>query len=294
MTSDEPRFFLLPLLALVILISSCSTKPEEPEERYTRRNQADALILQGYQLTDGFNYDLAWASFDEALNIYASLDNRDGMVQSLLALGRTRRMTGNTDDAEELYHHAHSMAQYSDNPRLMRSVLNHQADLALRNGDPVRAVDLLADTDPGIFDGRERSAQLRLKGAARYAMGAEEEAIALLTEAAGIAEAAGEDVVAAQAYYKLASIASLGARFDEAEVWALKALEADKSQEYGPGIAADLRALAIISAKSGQQDMAEDYYRRSWLAWRGLERLEDAEASRLELEELAGRPVSIP
>lgn len=295
MTSDKPRYYLLPAAALVLLlISSCSTKPEEPEILYTRSNQADALILQGYELTDAFNYGLAWASFDEALDIYASLDNREGMIQSLLALGRTRRMTGETDDAEELYHHAYSMARFADNPRLMRSVLNHQADLALRNGDPVRAVDLLADTDPGVFDGRERSAQLRLKGAARYAMGAEEEAIGLLTEAAGIAEAAGEDVVAAQAYYKLASIASLGARFDEAEAWALKALASDKSQEYGPGIAADLRALAIISAKSGHKEIAEDYYRRSWLAWRGLERKEDAETARLELEELAGRPVTIP
>lgn len=295
MTSDEPRLIiLLPALLVVLLFSSCSTSPEEPEELYTRRNQADALMLQGYQLTDSLNFDLASASFDEALDIYASVDHRDGMIQSLLALGRTRRMTGDTDAALELYHHAYSMAQFSDNPVLMRSVLNHQADLALRTGDPVRAIDLLADTDPGVFDGRERSAQLRLKGAARYAMGAEDEALSLLVEAAEIAEAAGEDVVAAQAYYKLASIASLGARFNEAEAWALKALEADKSQEYGPGIAADLRALAIISAKSGKQDMAEDYYRRSWLAWRGLERLEDAEAARLELETLAGRPVSIP
>jgi tetratricopeptide (TPR) repeat protein len=295
LTSGESRSILLSLLAAMLITSlSCSTKPEEPEEIYTRKRQADALMLQAYSLTDALNFDLATASFDEALDIYAQLDNRDGVINALLGMGRNKRMTGKTEDARELYDHALSMAAFSQNPRLMRSVLNHQADLALRSGDPVKALDLLADTDPPVLDGRERSAQLRLKGAARYELGAEDEAIELLVKAVEVAESAEEVIVAAQAYYKLASIASLGARFDEAEAWALKALEADKTMEYGPGIAADLRALAIISAKSGRNDIAEDYYRRSWLAWRGLERFEDAESARMELELLIGRPVTVP
>ena len=181
--------FITVVIPVLILALSCSTKPKEPEEVYTRRKQADSLMLQGYNRTDTLNFDLAWSAFDAALDIYASLDNREGIIDALLALGRTKRMTGENDSAEELFSHAESMASFSDNPRLTRSVLNHQADLALRQGDPVQAMDLLADRIPEVTGGRERSAQLRLKGAARYAMGAENEAAALLIEAAGIAEA---------------------------------------------------------------------------------------------------------
>lgn len=281
-------------LMLIVLVTSCSTKPREPAEIYTRRNQADSLMTQGYERTDALYYDQAWASFNKALDIYASLDNRPGMIDALLALGRTRRMTDEIDSAEELYRHAQALAEFSDDARQMRSVLNHRADLALRKGDPVLAVELLADQDPEIPDGRERSTQLRLRGSARHVMGYEEEARALLTEAAEVALAADEALAAAQAYYKLASIASLSAGFEEAESWALKALEADKSIEYGPGIAADLRALAIISTKAGNELQAEDYYRRSWLAWRGIGRFEDAESAKVELEGLSGRPITVP
>jgi len=273
---------------------SCSTKPEKNVEVYTRRLQADSLLLQGYKQSDMLQFDPAWASFDQALNIYASLDHREGMINTLLAMGRTRRMTGDIDSAQELYLHAGALADFSGNPKLIRSVLNHQADLALRDGDPVKALDLLADRENEVSSGRERSAQLRLRGSARHAMGSDDEAVPLLVEAAEIAEAAEEKVAAAQAYYKLASISSLNARFDEAEVWALKALDADRIPEYVPGIASDLRALAIICEKAGKNEAAEDYYLRSWLAFRALGRSDDAEASRIELETLSGRTVSVP
>jgi len=295
LTSVDHR--VLPLVSILLLslaYNSCSTKPEKTVEVYTRRLQADSLLLQGYKQSDMYQLDPAWASFNQALNIYASIDHRGGMVNALLAMGRTKRMTGDVESTEELYSHAGFLAVNSDNPRLIRAVLNHQADLALRGGDPVKALDLLADRENEVSTGRERSAQLRLRGSARHAMGSDDEAVLLLIEAAEIAETADEKVAAAQVYYKLASIASLNARFEEAEDWALKALESDKIPEYGPGIASDLRALAIISEKAGKSEAAEDYYLRSWLAFRALGRMDDAEAARIELETLSGRAVTVP
>ena len=282
------------LLIAVLFLFSCSTKPEEPSQLYTRRTQADSLLIQGFNQSDRLNFSPAKASFNQALNIYASLDNREGMVNALLALGRISRLEGDAESAEEFYLHAELLAGYSEDPKVMRSVLNHLADLSLRQGDPVKAMDYLEDRKIEVSSGRERAAQLRLRGSAEHAMGAEDAAAALLTEAAEIAEAADAKIEAAQAYYKLASIASLGARFEDAENWALKALEADKSREYSPGIAADLRALAIISVKSGNNKAAEDYYMRSWLAWRALGHSDDAELARIELENLSGRPVTVP
>ena len=278
----------------ILLLFSCSTKPEEPAQLYTRRVQADSLLVQGFNQSDKLNFSPAKASFNQALNIYASLDNREGMVNALLALGRTSRLEGDMASAEEYYLHAESLAGFSEDPKVMRSVLNHLADLSLRQGDPVKAMDYLEDGEIEVSSGRERAAQLRLRGSAEYAMGDENAAVALLNEAAEIAEAADEKIEAAQAYYKLASIASLGARFEDAGNWALKALDADKLREYSPGIAADLRALAIISAKSGDNKAARDYYMRSWLAWRALGYSDEAESARLELEKLSSRPVTVP
>ncbi len=295
------RLFAAGAFLLLAVLASCSTKPKEPEEIITRRKQADSLMTQGHERTDELAYDIARNSYNTALGIYASLDYREGTVAALLALGRNSRMTGNTAAAEELFDHAESLAAGLDNPRIMRDVLNHKADLALRTGDPVAAAAYLEDSSASgekpssaVSNGRERAAQLRLLGTARHAMGEDEDAQNLLLQSAGVAEAADEKVEAAQSYYKLASVASLDARFDEALSWAAKALSSDKEAEYRPGIAADLRALAIISAKAGDKAAAEDYFRRSWLAWRGLGRLEDAESARLELEELTGRPVTVP
>ena len=280
--------------AAVLILASCSTKPEEPAEVYTQRKQADGLMVQGHQRTDRLALDAARSAYDAALGLYASLDDRDGTASALLALGRIARMSGSPDDAAELYGHAESLARRGGGAELVQDARNHLADLALRRGDPVAAADLLADSEPPIADGRVRAAQLRLRGSARYELGAADEAEILLIRAGEIAESAGEAVEAAQSWYKLASMASLEARFDAARTWALRALEADKSAEYSPGIAADLRALAIISAKAGDDAAAEDFYRRAWLAWRGLGRSDDAASARRELESLTGRPVSVP
>jgi tetratricopeptide (TPR) repeat protein len=282
------------VLGAAALFFSCSTPPKEPEAVETKRNIADSLMAQGYERTDRLELSAAWNAFDQALNVYASLDDRSGMINALLAMGRSRRMSGDDEAAEELFLHAGGLAAFSGNPVHMRSVLNYRADLAIRQGNPVQATDLLSDRPEDSSSGRERAEQLRLRAVALYDMGREEEALALLSEAAALAEESDEALEAAQSYYKLASIASLGARFDEAREWALRALSADRSREYAPGIAADLRALAIISAKSGDNGSAEDYYRRAWLAWRALGRPEEAEAARLELEVLTGRPVTLP
>ena len=71
-------------------------------------------------------------------------------------------------------------------------------------------------------------------------------------------------------------------------------LDADKAASYAPGIAADLRALAIIAEKTGDTEAAEDYYRRAWLAWNGAGRTSDAESARQALEILTGRPEYLP
>jgi hypothetical protein len=284
---------VLPFAAFVFF-ASCSTKPQEPAEVRSNRSIADSLMIQGYKSVDRYDMVTAWNSFDQALDIYASLDFREGVIDALLAMGRSRRISGDDEAAETLYTHAQSLADFSSDPARVRSVLNYRGDMALRQGNPVLAMELLGDRESDPLKGAERSEQLRLRASALYSLSREEESVSLLMQSVSVALEAGVPLEAAKSYYKLASISSLGARFAEAESWALKALEADRSAEYGPGIAADLRALAIISEKAGNLPLAEDYLRRAWLAWRGLNRPPEMEAARKDLEKITGRVMEIP
>ena len=286
--------YRIAIAVIVLLWASCSTQPKEPEAITAKKTQADGLMEQGHERVDDLALDAARSSYMAALDVYAFLDHREGTIAALLALGRVTRMTGDTETTEEYFNHAESLARSFGEARPIRDVLNHKADLELRRGDPEAAVAYLEDGLPMVEDGRERAAQLRLRGASRFALGSEDEAVSLLQLAAFTAEEAGEHVEAAQSYYKLASIASLGGRYDEARNWAELALAADKAAEYGPGIAADLRALGIIAAKAGDEAAAEDYARRSWLAWKGLGRPDDAAAAKEKLEDILGRPVTVP
>ena len=289
-----PVFVSAGALCAALVLGSCSSAPDEEKDVYSRKTQADSLMEQGHRAIDSLEHDLAEVSYAEALGIYASLDLRDQTVAALLALGRSCQMNDDNDGTQAYFNHAAALVERSDNARLKQDVTNHLAADALRREDWDRAADLLEDSPDSPVDGRERAAQLRLQGSLKESLGYAEEASLLLEEAAQVALASDEAVEAALAFYKLASIASLASRYDEAFAWALKALEADKSAEYTPGIASDLRALAIISDKSGRKADAEDYYRRSWLAWRGLGRDEDAENSRMRLEEISGRAMMLP
>jgi tetratricopeptide (TPR) repeat protein len=294
MSGQSRTLPLVLAVAAVVFFASCSTKPAEPEEVRSNRNIADSLMIQGYKSVDRYDMVAAWNSFDQALNIYASVDFREGVIDALLAMGRTKRISGDDEASEKLYAHAQGLADFSADPARVRSVLNHRGELALRQGNPVLAMELLGDRESDPLKGAERAEQLRLRASALYTISREEEAVSLLMESAAVALEADVPLEAAKTYYKLASISSLGARFAEAESWALKALDADKSEEYGPGIAADLRALAIISEKAGNLPLAEDYLRRSWLAWRGLGRPPEMEAARNDLEKITGREMEIP
>ncbi len=279
--------------ALLIFMASCSSRPEEVTRIYTGRRQAEALMLQGHGHSDLLRFRPAEKSYLAALDIYGAIDDQWGTVEAFLALGRVALRTGNQVRAEEFYSYAYSMALAAGWNNLLRDVLNHRADLALRQGKTEEALQLLEmpleKQRRFPVSPRVESARLRLRGVAYDRKGERKSGKGFLLKAVELAAESGEVNEEAQACYKLASIFSLSADYKEALMWALRALEADKRAEYSPGIAADLQALALISRKSGENAAAQDYYLRSFLAWRGLERQEDAGKVLRQLEELTGR-----
>jgi tetratricopeptide (TPR) repeat protein len=70
---------------------------------------------------------------------------------------------------------------------------------------------------------------------------------------------------AASDYYMIASVHSKQGRFEEALKNAELALGLDKRVENSPGIAEDLYALGLISARKNDLSAAFDFFQRSYL-----------------------------
>ncbi|MCG8452022.1 MAG: hypothetical protein MI717_02420 [Spirochaetales bacterium] len=282
----------------MLFLIGCSSRPMGEQPVGQRTSQADALMESGYNASGNFESTLALASFEDALGLYALDDHREGMVVALLAMEREARILGDVKSAGIYLHHAQALALATSSPRLRRIALNAVAAEALRIEDFDKAREALGMGEEGqnalVSQGRERAVQLRLLGRLADVEGRKTEAQVFLQEAVEVAREAMAHGEAAQACYKLASMASLVGDYDEAKTWALEALKEDGLAGNGAGVAADLRALGIISEKSGDGENAADYYRRSWLAWRALGRFGEAAAAQEALESLLGESVGFP
>ena len=290
---------LIPAAAAALLLVSCVTAPvADPAEvpgNPAPLATAARKLEEGRSLNEQSKLEEARDTLAEALNLYSSLDDSNGTVEALLDLGWNTWQSGDPSGAREYYRHADALAAAGDDRALLLDVRNHRADLALRLGDPVGAGSILGEQPAwGLNSGRPVAAWYRLNGTALDALGRTDEALISLERGVAIAERDGARNEAAQGAYRIAAILSRQADFDRAGEWARKALEADKAASYAPGIAADLRALAIIAEKTGDTEAAEDYYRRAWLAWNGAGRTSDAEGARRALETLTGRPEYLP
>ena len=285
--------------AAALLFISCTTVPDADSAAPARESgalpAAAAKLEEGRSLTDQWKLAEARSALTEALNLYSAHDDRRGTVEALLDLGWNTWQSGDPAGAREYYRHAHALAAAGGDAPLLLDVRNHQADLALRLGDPVGARDILGDRpEPDTESGRPAAAWYRLNGTALDALGQTGEALMSLELGVEIAGQGGELNELAQGAYRIAVILSRQADFEGARGWAETALAADRAASYPPGIAADLLALAIIAEQSGDTESAEDFYRRAWLAWNGAGRFQDAEGARRALEALTGRPEYLP
>jgi tetratricopeptide (TPR) repeat protein len=68
----------------------------------------------------------------------------------------------------------------------------------------------------------------------------------------------------------IASVHSLGGRYDEALKNATLALTLDKQIENSPAIAKDLYALGLIATKKGDASAAFEYFQRAYLVFTTL------------------------
>lgn len=293
MSYQKTGMALLSAIFSIFALTSCMTAPVAQTVESGQADKGDLLMEAGTNSTATMDLPAARESFKGALAEYAAMDYREGSVQALLALGWNFLQDGDPGSASEYYHQARALAEGGEDTILVRDTLNHQADLAIRIGDPVKASDLL-DQGEVHGDARVESARLRLLGWSRDALGDTHKALSLLENAYHTASDGGELNEMAQSAYRIAKIQSRQANFSEAEKWAGRALDADREANYPPGIIADLRALAIIAVETGDDEAAADYYRRAWLALAGSGRPEDVENVREALESITGHFEFLP
>lgn len=276
------------LLALALVMASCSSAPRRPAEELARKNEA----AQYAKLADDFffkgQYLQALSFYSEALDAHLSVDNVEGAVLSRNSLGRAFLALGRSADAEREFADALRDARAFGKPALVAQSLSNRGELLYARGEREAAGAAFAEAEPLVAASDPLAAVIaHNRGVLALALGELDQAQALLSRAESANERAKRWAALGANRYVLASLANARGDVAGALVWALKALEADKRGENSLGIGADLEALAQLSRKAGEAEAALDYYRRALGLWLSLGRDADALRCAKALAELA-------
>jgi predicted ATPase/DNA-binding CsgD family transcriptional regulator len=110
-----------------------------PEDREARAKALNGLVILAVFQED---YDLAWASGQECLALYRTLDDPDGIAASLTALSTTAVAGQRSDvDVAGMIAEARSLEARLRDRRVRAYLRDIEGVLALQSGDPFLAID---------------------------------------------------------------------------------------------------------------------------------------------------------
>jgi tetratricopeptide (TPR) repeat protein len=182
-----------------------------------------------------------------------------------------------------------SLAEDLKNPVLIRDSANHLGNYYLATGDLVQAEKWYTYTEKLPQEMSEvLSEYYRLGGTIAKREGNYEQALENYNRALETDNTLKEPTQIGINYYLQGSAYSLMGNYNMAVDSLLTALEKDRFYENLPGIAADLSALAQVMEKSDRLAEALIYYKRAYLAWKGLNREEKTEEIILKIEIIGG------
>ncbi len=277
---------------------SCSSAPKQSDTVITVQTQADQLAASGQGYYRQGRYELALQFFSQALSQYTSVDDGEGIVRSYNAVGKCYIALGQVEPAEGVFLQARERAREDHAASLLFDSSVNLGELYLARGDAVKARAILLEEMQGTASAAGAAGGTGAASAAGAAAGSSGGS-AVATGAAvrtpsqtaqlyhdlGTAEknlgnsapaldwfdrslkinlAQKYFAEAASDYYMIASVHSIEGRYDEAMKNASLALAYDKQVESSPGIAKDLYALGMISAKKGDPASAYDWLERSY------------------------------
>lgn len=241
-------------------------------------------------------FERAEVFFMRMLSVTAAVDDRPGVVEALVSLGRVRLALGDTQGAEAWLLEALAAVAGIVRPDLEAQARGGLGAVALRRGQPAVALDwyesalALPLADPG----RERAVLLHDRGVARRHLGALQEAAASLRLALAMHEELGDRAGIAAACHELAEVHAAGADVDAALPLARRALLLDRAQDLPLQVAQDLTLLGRLAEAAGDAEQAADYFRRAEMSWRALGRDAVAQKVAVRLREAVNRSRGLP
>jgi len=289
---------ILIFLILSSFLYSCSSLPgsDKVEQKTQNRSVALQLMEQGKKQYDIGNFESSLEHYQTALYQYSGINYPAGSLQALLALARNHHTLGDLDRAMSSLKLAESLVSRENLSEQMRNVYNHYADFYLKEGDFDKAEEycnLITDLDLKI-NHTLNSERLRLLGTLYKKQKDYNQALLYLQQALDM------DIVLnlvqnqASDYYLIASIHSLEGRYSDAVSFLESALERDSYLEYIPGVASDLTALGKVAVKQGEVETAVFYFRRAYLAWKGLGHAAEMDTVAMQIQELTGESFYSP
>lgn len=286
------------LFASAFLLISCSSLPKSDtvEQKTQSRSIALQLMEQGKQQYDQGNYQASLDHYQLALYQYTGINNHIGSLQALLALSRNHHILGDSLRAKESLSLAESLVRREGMPEQIRNVYNHYADYFLKEGNFDKAEEYcFLESDLNLStDNSLNSERLRLLGTLYKKQQDYNQALVNLQQALDMDIKLNLIQNQASDYYLIASIHSLEGRYAEAVAALEKALEKDSYLEYIPGVASDLTALGKVAVKQGEVDTAIYYFRRAYMAWKGLGNSLEMDTVAMQIQELTGESFYSP
>lgn len=289
---------ILFLLVLSSFISSCSSLPGsgKVEQKTLARSVALQLMEQGKKQYDLGNYESALENYQSALYQYSGINYPAGSLQALLALSRNYYSLGDLDRVQISLSLAESLVDRQGIPEQMRNVYNHYADFYLKEENFEKAEEYcnLESDIPFEENHSLNSERLRVLGTIYKKQRDYSQAMLFLQQALDMDMHLNEIQNQASDYYLIASIHSLEGRYSQAVISLEAALEKDSYMEYIPGVASDLTALGKVAVKQGEVDTAVFYFRRAYLAWKGLGHIGEMDTVAMQIQELTGESFYSP
>ena len=267
------RYFLIAFVTAAFLLS-CSSKPADDPDRFTKRNQAAEYVTYGNTYYDSAMYEQALGFFRMALELNISIDNEKGMTENFISLGKTLIVLGKRNEGRDRIIQAVELSRrIGDNELIVLSLTNlgesFLADGDIKNSRPLinEALELSA-----TISGTTETMAVLYHNAGVLAKydGDLENAMDYFNRASQINSRLEKLNQLAANYYMISSVYSKQERYDKAVEYAHLALENDKKTEHSYGIAKDIHALAIIYGKSGLPAESYEYYKKAYLIYNTL------------------------
>ncbi len=286
-------------LILATLLGACSTAPKnKSDEVAARKNRAAEYTASGNAYYGQAQYAEALSFFNLALADNIAIDNEGGVARSYNSIGKVLMATGDLGRAEESFRQALALARRLEDPSLVSQSANNLGEVYLEREDAPEALRLfeeaLAAAGPmapraAAAASAESAVILHNIGSAQKKLGRLDQALDYLNRALAINGELKRHAEMASNHYMIASVLSKKGEFDAARAQAESALRLDKQVENSPGIARDLLALGLISARAGRSTDQYEYLRKSWLIYQTLGLQRDEQAVLTDLADVAER-----